>query len=309
MVSVGMSSSDVAEADTSLTARFIDGSCMSVEGAETVEDVHEFIAEARGSTVGFREVVLVHRGCPIYTLSQRLSELNIQPGEDISVVYRQPVAQSDNPAFRFEPLVPANLRVWRLLHSHDRVRLRRMRDLARFQGRERLMWIAAHTLKAHEDVARITAIFADVGICTHESCPSMCAGQVVYRWSSEENEQPQEIPAPAYAARLVLESETVLSDPSMIPHDDDQPIPESFEVSARKLLRRFFRVFAHAYLCHFDSACFYEVDECIHAPFRHFVHFVTEFSLVNDCDMAPLQLIVQRFRKDTGFSFFAAHNP
>eukprot|EP00927_Polykrikos_kofoidii_P007002 TRINITY_DN12854_c0_g1_i1.p1 TRINITY_DN12854_c0_g1~~TRINITY_DN12854_c0_g1_i1.p1 ORF type:complete len:334 (-),score=43.23 TRINITY_DN12854_c0_g1_i1:252-1160(-) len=298
-----MANCDVLMEDISLQARFMDGSCMSIEGAETVGDVRERIAEGRGLRADFREVALFHRGSPLYLRSQRLSELGVEPGEEISVVCGHSVAEIEKKPFRFEPPVPTHLRAWRLLHSENRVWQQSMSEVARLEGPERQLWIAAHTLKAHEDIARIAATLGDLGICTHDSCPSMRAGEVVYRWKCEGNGEPREIPAPEYAAMLVSSSNSVFRDASKFPHNDYQPIPESFEVSARQLLRRFFRVFAHAYLCHFDQACFSEVDDCIHVPFRQFVHFVTEFSLVSDRDMAPLQLIVQKVRDESGFAF------
>merc|ERR1719262_1297303 len=68
------------------------------------------------------------------------------------------------------------------------------------------------------------------------------------------------------------------------------------------MMRRFFRVYAHAYLIHFgdirtapgDTT---ELEGSLNFCFKHFIFIAKEFDLVEPADMVPLQALIAKFEQ------------
>eukprot|EP00927_Polykrikos_kofoidii_P007030 TRINITY_DN12875_c0_g1_i1.p1 TRINITY_DN12875_c0_g1~~TRINITY_DN12875_c0_g1_i1.p1 ORF type:complete len:285 (+),score=39.20 TRINITY_DN12875_c0_g1_i1:164-1018(+) len=154
-------------------------------------------------------------------------------------------------------------------------------------------WIAAKTCVAFEDAVYITRSLDD--LCTCATCPRMCAGTgYLYNWADDHHTMPQALSAPDYLDTLIAYTRDQLSDSSLAPCDGSA-FPDHFLACMRSLLRMLFRVYAHAFCDHYSELCARGVGKDVTTMFKHFVFFVTEFSLVARDDMAPLRGLVHHF--------------
>lgn len=154
-------------------------------------------------------------------------------------------------------------------------------------------WIAAQVLGIYEEVSLVVNLLEDV--CTEDTCPCMNAGKhVTYSWADERNRRPVDLSAPCYMQTLVEYAFDMLSDPSLIPQDGT-PFPREFRGKMGMLLKRFFRVYAHAYIVHFEMIQRLEAEAHLNMFFKHYMAFVVEFSLVSKSDMLPLNEMIEKW--------------
>lgn len=161
-------------------------------------------------------------------------------------------------------------------------------------GMNRLLWIASQVLTVYNAVVSLVNLLD--GICTHETCPYMTAGKSWrYSWTDSENTVPVMLSAPVYLNTLVDWAHTLLSSGDLVPQDEGSDCPEIFLPTMKKLLTRFFRVFAHTYLSHFEIIRKHGAEPHLNISFKHYVAFCREFQLVNEVDWRPLQKLIQKF--------------
>lgn len=154
-------------------------------------------------------------------------------------------------------------------------------------------WIAAKTVGIFEELVRFATVLEDV--CTRDTCPHMaCGKQTVYRWADERNPVPRDLPAIDYIATLVQYGHEVLSDPRVLPQDGG-PFPQNFIQQMETLHKRFFRVYAHAYINHFAVFAERGCEEHLNFCFKHWLFFAREFDLVRDADLRPLSKLIAKF--------------
>lgn len=158
-------------------------------------------------------------------------------------------------------------------------------------GVDKNVWIASQVLGIFEEVSQIVSLLD--GLCTEECCPHMNAGKdVVYSWADEKNPEPVQLSAPCYMQKLLEYAYEQLSN---LP-GEDEPFPSDFKGKMGTLLKRFFRVYAHAYLSHAEPIKLYEAEAHINLRFKHYLALVTEFKLVAKRDMAPLAELIGNFQ-------------
>jgi len=151
-------------------------------------------------------------------------------------------------------------------------------------------WIAAQMVGVFEQVCNLVSVLDD--IC---NCPRMSAGKhVQYNWADEKNPQPQELTATQYMNTLVTYAESHLSDRELLPVDNSA-FPPRFRQVMATLCKRFFRVYAHAFLSHFQELSEGGVQAELNFCFKHFLFFVLEFDLVDRRVMQPLEQLIQKF--------------
>jgi len=147
-------------------------------------------------------------------------------------------------------------------------------------------WIACKVLGIFEEVSMLVSLLQDV--CAGEMCSCMNAGKSwKYRWADEENPKPTSLSAKEYMSNLISFSYKVLSDRELLPIDGSD-FPPSFLGHMQTLLKRFFRVYAHAYVCHFRELSEHGAEAHVNCCFKHWLFFVREFDLVSHADMEPL---------------------
>jgi MOB kinase activator 1 len=156
-------------------------------------------------------------------------------------------------------------------------------------------WYAAQTLGIYEEVLQLVSLLQD--ICTQDCCPTMSAGKcVVYSWKENSRTCPQKLCASEYMKALVTYANRMLSDRDLIPIDG-RPFPDHFVRQIQQLHKYFFRVYAHAYLHHFDVIQAHGAEAHLNCSFKHFLFFVQEFDLVCEKDLRPLRQLIEKFNE------------
>lgn len=148
-------------------------------------------------------------------------------------------------------------------------------------------WIAARTVLIWQEVLWVAAVLED--ICTPESCPKMSAGQrISYAWQVPGSTHPPEkCCAPQYVQQCLDWVLPKLRDPKFIPHDG-QPFPANFKGDMQQLHKRFFRIYAHTYMHHYQVFRDHEAEAHLNAIYKHWFFFTREFGLMREEDMLPL---------------------
>eukprot|EP00406_Dinophysis_acuminata_P005912 CAMPEP_0179217292 /NCGR_PEP_ID=MMETSP0797-20121207/3843_1 /TAXON_ID=47934 /ORGANISM="Dinophysis acuminata, Strain DAEP01" /LENGTH=230 /DNA_ID=CAMNT_0020923525 /DNA_START=17 /DNA_END=706 /DNA_ORIENTATION=- len=162
------------------------------------------------------------------------------------------------------------------------------------EGVGRDEWIASQVLMVYEEVIQVVNVLE--GTCTERTCPSMNAGKrVEYKWSDQDHPRAIVLPAQEYMAVLLDFAYDILSNPYIVPNDGS-PFPPSFRGHMTKLLKRMFRVYAHAYICHFETVRAMGAEGHLNCCFKHFLFFVLHFDLVDRRrDMLPLKELIAKF--------------
>jgi len=75
--------------------------------------------------------------------------------------------------------------------------------------------------------------------------------------------------------------------------------PKNFLTIAKTILKRLFRVYAHVYHAHFRDIINLNEEPHLNTSFKHFIHFVQEFSLIEKRELAPLQELIDKLMTET----------
>ncbi|CAE8628295.1 unnamed protein product [Polarella glacialis] len=162
-------------------------------------------------------------------------------------------------------------------------------------GVDEATWIATQTRTIFEEVVRVVSFIED--ICTEETCKTMCAGKcVVYSWAQEDNMKPVRLSAPQYMRQLIDWAHCKLNDEAIMPTNGGA-MPKNLKDNLSQILRRLFRVYAHAYLHHFQPIHDCGAEAHVNCMFKHFLFFVLEFKLVGMEDMLPLAALIKKFKE------------
>mmetsp|Transcript_6249 Transcript_6249/g.11550 ORF Transcript_6249/g.11550 Transcript_6249/m.11550 type:complete len:275 (-) Transcript_6249:77-901(-) len=155
-------------------------------------------------------------------------------------------------------------------------------------------WIAAETVKIHQEVLWIAAVLED--ICSASTCPRMTAGErVSYAWHVPGSpEAPEKCCALDYVHKCLDWAFMKLREESFIPRDGGA-FPETYREDMRQLHKRFFRIYAHTYLHHFKLFMEHEAEAHLAACYKHWYFFVRHFGLMDEDDLKPLQHLNAKF--------------
>jgi len=168
------------------------------------------------------------------------------------------------------------------------------RNLIRPSFINRLDWIATEMVPVKEQ--SIFTINTILSVCTDQTCPSMSAGKHThYSWADEENPTPKPMSAPEYLRELGRYTEMKMNDKSVFPGDGTDYMPPGFEALAKTLCRRWFRIYAHAYLHHFQQFRQSGSEAELNCAYKHYLYFVWENHLVDKADLLPLWELSERF--------------
>ena len=81
---------------------------------------------------------------------------------------------------------------------------------------------------------------------------------------------------------------------SIFPSAIGVPFPKTFLNTAKTILKRLFRVYAHIYFEHFNQVIQLQEEAHLNTSFKHFIYFVQEFDLVEKKELAPLQDLIDK---------------
>jgi len=157
-------------------------------------------------------------------------------------------------------------------------------------------WLALNTVSFFNNANIIYSKFGHS--CTAEICPHTTAGQQNYLWMDAVKKMPVDIPAPEYFANLfewILKDN--FNDESKFPplSSDDAAYSVNFNLIVADISRRIFRVYAHLYHQHYTEISENTVlsMEDFEKSFELFYHFVSEFKLVSENDLKPMEGLIK----------------
>lgn len=160
-------------------------------------------------------------------------------------------------------------------------------------GIDRDEWLASQLVGIFTEVGQVMCVLMD--ICCEGTCPRMSAGKhVLYNWADETDPTPRPLPAKEYMRTLMEYAQTRLEDRKLLPIDGS-PLPPEFHGLLTTLCKRFFRVYAHAYISHFQVIDDHDAQGHLNFCFKHFLFFVLEFDLLSKEEMQPLEQLIARF--------------
>jgi len=153
-------------------------------------------------------------------------------------------------------------------------------------------WVAVNTVDFSN---QINMLYGTITMhCTEERCPIMSAGaKYEYHWADGHSvKKPIKCSAPKYIDYLTTWVQDQLDDESLFPSKIGAPFPRNFLASAKTILKRLFRVFAHVYHEHFKDVVALGMEAHLNTSFKHFVIFVQEFELIERKELAPLHELI-----------------
>lgn len=116
-----------------------------------------------------------------------------------------------------------------------------------------------------------------------------------YHWADGNTiKKPIKCSAPRYIDYLMNWVQSQIDNESVFPSAIGVPFPKSFLSSAKTILKRLFRVYAHIYYEHFNQVCQLQEEPHLNTSFKHFIYFVQEFDLVEKKELAPLQELIDK---------------
>jgi len=132
--------------------------------------------------------------------------------------------------------------------------------------------------------------------CTEETCGIMSAGpKYEYHWADGLTvKKPIKCSAPKYIDYLMTWVQDQLDDETLFPSKIGVPFPKNFHSSAKTILKRLFRVYAHIYHQHFTEVVTLGEEAHLNTSFKHFIFFVQEFNLIERRELAPLQELIDK---------------
>jgi len=157
-------------------------------------------------------------------------------------------------------------------------------------------WIASNIVSIHDELIWVATIFADFCNPQSDLCCVMHAGTCHYRWQ-EPGCLPVDMPAVQYTDRVVQDGYDKIKANQLIPHDAVS-FPADFLPQVRVMLKRFFRVYAHVYTCHFEDMRAMDIEAHVNMMFKRMLFVSWHLNLVNMEDIEPLRAMATRFLQE-----------
>lgn len=165
------------------------------------------------------------------------------------------------------------------------------------KGEELYEWLAVNTVDFFNEISLLYGTVSDY--CTRESCPKMSAGEEYeYLWmDGVKYKKPTEMPACDYSDCLMQWVEGQINDEQIFPLQLGTPFPKDFLLRVKKIFQRLFRIYAHVYYEHIDRITELGANAHLNTCYLHFYLFCTEFQLIPEEELAPLQYIIDSLQK------------
>ena len=157
-------------------------------------------------------------------------------------------------------------------------------------------WLAANTVEFFNEISLIYGCLTE--FCTKESCASMSAGpRFEYLWADGKTiTKPLKVCASEYIDYLMNWVENQIHNESIFPSTIGVKFPSNFQNTIKTIFKRLFRIYAHIYHSHFHHITALEAEAHLNTSFKHFVYFITEFQLVEDQELTPLEDLIKEFK-------------
>jgi len=187
------------------------------------------------------------------------------------------------------------------LHKHAKATLGmgNLKEAVRLpKGEDLHEWLAVNIVDFFNQVNILYGNITD--FCTPKTCETMSAGpKYVYLWADGQIiKKPIKVSAPEYVDYLMTWIQSIMDDESVFPARVDQAFPKTFKETAKIIMKRLFRVYAHIYYLHFNKIVSAGGEAHLNTSFKHFYYFIKEFDLVDAKELEPLhELIVNLIEK------------
>lgn len=157
-------------------------------------------------------------------------------------------------------------------------------------------WIAVHAVDFFNEISLLFGTISE--FCTTECCPQMTAGPCyTYLWADGAQLTPIALPAAEYVARLMVWVDDQLalfpSEACSMKKKGSQTPNAQFMASARAILKRLFRVYAHMYHHHLDTFEELLAERHLNFCFKRFICFVQLFDLIEQKELNALRKLIQ----------------
>jgi MOB kinase activator 1 len=176
------------------------------------------------------------------------------------------------------------------------------------QGESCAGWVAIHAIDFYNDVSTIWAVMAtDPYLNSFRPGEGFPSG-VEYRWS--DGDEAISVSAPVYIEKVLLWIADQINDETKFPDDDDEAQSLSvfqtpqFAALCGQIFRRIFRVYGIIYSSFFGTLEALDMAPHLNTCFKHFMFFCTEFGLLPERELEPLEVLVKPIRKQ-----YYAHKP
>ena len=159
-----------------------------------------------------------------------------------------------------------------------------------------------HAIDFYNDVSTIWAVMStDPYLNSFRPGEGFPSG-VEYRWS-DENGEAVSVSAPVYIDKVLGWIADQMNDETKFPDDDDEAeslrvfqTPQ-FAALCGQIFRRLFRVYGIIYSSFFGTLEALDMAPHLNSCFKHFMFFCTEFGLLPEREIEPLEVLVKPIRK------------
>eukprot|EP00525_Craspedostauros_australis_P013546 CAMPEP_0198122216 /NCGR_PEP_ID=MMETSP1442-20131203/34196_1 /TAXON_ID= /ORGANISM="Craspedostauros australis, Strain CCMP3328" /LENGTH=228 /DNA_ID=CAMNT_0043781187 /DNA_START=186 /DNA_END=872 /DNA_ORIENTATION=+ len=163
-------------------------------------------------------------------------------------------------------------------------------------------WVAVHAIDFYNDVSTIWAVMSsDPYLNSFRPGEGFPSG-VEYRWSDEPGDAVS-VSAPIYIEKVLAWIAEQINDQSKFPDDDNEAealrvfqTPQ-FAALCGQIFRRLFRVYGIIYSSFFGTLEALDMAPHLNTGFKHFMFFCTEFGLLPEREIEPLEVLVKPIRK------------
>lgn len=165
-------------------------------------------------------------------------------------------------------------------------------------------WVAVHAIDFYNDISTIWAVMATDPYLNSFGPGEGFPSGVEYRWSeSHGNKAPISVSAPVYIEKVLQWIVDQINNPSKFPDDDDEAEAlrvfqtPAFAALCGQIFRRLFRVYGIIYSSFFGTLEALGMAPHLNTAFKHFMFFCTEFGLLPEREIEPLEVLVKPIRK------------
>lgn len=167
-------------------------------------------------------------------------------------------------------------------------------------------WVAVHAIDFYNDVSTIWAVMASDPYLNSFGPGEGFPIGVEYRWSDDSNNRNAatiSVSAPVYIEKVLLWIADQINDETKFPDDDDEAESlrvfqtPAFAALCGQIFRRTFRVYGIIYSSFFGTLEALGMAPHLNTCFKHFIFFCTEFGLLPEREVEPLEVLVNPIRK------------
>ena len=167
------------------------------------------------------------------------------------------------------------------------------------RGEKCAAWVAVHAIDFYNDVSTIWAVMSsDPYLNSFRRGEGFPSG-VEYRWSDGASGEAMSVAAPVYIEKVLGWIADQINDETKFPDEDDETealrvfhTPQ-FAALCGQIFRRLFRVYGILYSSFFGTLDALGMAPEINTCFKHFMYFCTEFGLLPEREIEPLEVLVR----------------